>query len=156
MQRQNENERVLSLKTQRLIASGGVIFRTSIKNQFEVALCFKSREKIWCLPKGLIEQGETAEKAAMREIKEETGLEGEIIKKIGQIEYHFFEKGKHYFKIVHFYLLKYSGGSLYVHDSEVEKVEWSPISKALQILAYANERKILRKAKNMLEKSLLA
>jgi 8-oxo-dGTP diphosphatase len=141
----------MSLKTRQLTAAGGVIFRI-VGGHAEVALCFKRREKIWCLPKGLIEQGETAEESALREVKEETGLKGEIIKKIGQVKYGFFGKGQHYFKTVHFYLLEYSEGSMDNHDSEVDKVEWFSISKTLQILAYVNERKILRKAKNMVKK----
>lgn len=137
------------VKAQLLIASGGVIFRKN-EGLLEVALCFKKREKVWCLPKGLIEKGETAEEAALREVKEETGLEGEIITKIGEVKYAFFKK-KRYFKKVHFYLLRCVGGSVDNHDFEVEEVRWFPISEAFQVLAYANERKILKKTKTMLE-----
>lgn len=143
----------MSLKIRQLMAAGGVIFRI-VEGHAEVALCFKRREKIWCLPKGLIEQGETAEESALREVREETGLKGEIIKKIGQVKYGFFGKGQHCFKTVHFYLLEYSEGSMDDHDFEVDKVEWFRISKAPQILAYADERKILRKAKNMIKNGI--
>jgi len=142
----------MSLKTRQLVSAGGVIL--IVEDHAEVALCFKRREKIWCLPKGLIEQGETVEESALREVKEETGLKGEIVKKIGQVQYGFYGKGQHYFKTVHFYLLKYYEGSVDNHDSEVDKVEWVPISKALQILAYANEREVLEKAKNLVEHGL--
>ena len=136
------------MKTQRVVSSGGVIFRT-VNGQFEVALI--SRGKVWCLPKGLIEQGETAEETALREVKEETGLEGEIVKKVGGISYSFF-RGKRYFKTVHFYLLKRIGGSVENHDFEADRVTWVPISEAFQVLTYVNEREILRKVEGMLKR----
>jgi len=135
------------LKTQRIISSGGVIFRT-VNSKFEVALI--SRGKVWCLPKGLIEMGETAEETALREVKEETGLEGEIVNRIGEISYVFFKR-KRYFKMVHFYLIRHSGGSISNHDFEADRVKWFPISEAFKILTYPNERKILKKAEKILK-----
>ena len=135
------------MKSQRVISSGGVIFRT-VNSQFEVALI--SRGKIWCLPKGLIEMGETAEETALREVKEETGLEGEIVNRIGEISYVFFKR-KRYFKMVHFYLIRHIGGSISNHDFEADRVKWFPISEALKILTYPNERKILKKAEKILK-----
>ena len=135
------------MKTQRIISSGGVIFRT-VNSKFEVALI--SRGKVWCLPKGLIEMGETAEETALREVKEETGLEGEIVNRIGEISYVFFKR-KRYFKMVHFYLIRHSGGSISNHDFEADRVKWFPISEAFKILTYPNERKILKKAEKILK-----
>lgn len=144
----NEGRKDMELRTRQVVSSGGVIFRV-VNDQFEVALI--SRGRVWCLPKGLIEKGETGEKTALREVKEETGLDGEIVEKIGEINYNFF-RGKRYFKTVHFFLLKYVGGSLSNHDFEADKVKWFPISEALEILTYVNERKILKKAKEMLKR----
>jgi len=135
------------LAEKRVVSSGGVIFR-KVNGGFEVALV--SRRNIWCLPKGLIEANETADEAALREVKEETGLNGEIIGKIGEINYSFF-RNRRYFKTVHFYLLKFVGGSIEAHDSEMDKVKWFPISDAIRVLTYVNERKIMRKAVKMLE-----
>ena len=135
------------MKSQRVISSGGVIFRT-VNSQFEVALI--SRGKVWCLPKGLIEMGETAEETALREVREETGLEGEIVKRIGEISYVFFKR-KRYFKMVHFYLIRHIGGSISNHDFEADRVKWFPISEAFKILTYPNERKILKKAEKILK-----
>jgi 8-oxo-dGTP pyrophosphatase MutT (NUDIX family) len=135
------------LKPRRVVAAGGVIYRT-IENHFEVALILK--ERAWFLPKGLIEQGETPQKTALREVREETGLEGELVEKIGEINY-CFVKETSYFKTVHFYLVKQTGGSLDAHDIEADKVEWFLIPEAYQILAYVNERKILEKAEKMLK-----
>jgi len=134
------------LRTQRLVSSGGVIFRQS-DGQYEVALIYTGRN--WGLPKGLIEKAETAEETALREVREETGLEGEMVKKIGKISYSFTRR-KRYSKTVHFYLLKYVGGSLQDHDYEVAKVKWFPISKAIQTVTYTSEREILKKARNIL------
>ena len=135
------------MKSQRVISSGGVIFRT-VNSQFEVALI--SRGKVWCLPKGLIEMGETAEETALREVREETGLEGEIVNRIGEISYVFFKR-KRYFKMVHFYLIRHIGGSISNHDYEADRVKWFQISEALKILTYPNERKILKKAEKILK-----
>lgn len=134
------------MRSQQVVSSGGVIFRT-VKGEFEVALISKGR--LWCLPKGLIEAGETAEKTALREVREETGLEGEVLKKIGKIHYDFI-KEKHFYKTVHFYLLKYITGSTDDHDFEVDTVKWFPISEGLRILTYPNEKRILKKANAML------
>jgi len=133
-------------ESQRVVSSGGVIFRV-VNGEFEVALI--SRRMVWCLPKGLIEKGETAEETALREVREETGLEGEIVEKIGEINYNFF-RGKRILKTVHFFLIKYVGGSIRDHDFEADRVKWFPVPEALQVLTYVNERKIMRKAKRML------
>ncbi len=135
------------MRTQRLVSSGGVIFRQS-EGQFEVALIYTGRN--WGLPKGLIETAETAEETALREVREETGLEGEMVKKIGKISYSFTRR-KRYSKTVHFYLLKYVGGSMQNHDYEVSKVKWFPISKAIQTVTYPSEREILKKAGKILK-----
>jgi len=136
------------LKTQQLVSSGGVIFRI-VNGQFEVALILTGKR--WALPKGLIEKGETAEETALREVREETGLDGETLKKIGKIGYSF-TREKRYSKTVHFYLLKYTGGSVQNHDYEVDKVKWFPISEAIQVLTYSSEKKMLEKADELLKK----
>lgn len=132
--------------SKRLVSSGGVIFRV-VNGNFEVALI--SRGRVWCLPKGIIEEGETPAETALREVREETGLEGEIVEKIGEISYHF-SRGKSYLKNVHFFLLRYVRGSITAHDSEAEKVSWFPLSRANEILTYVNEKRILRKAESLL------
>jgi 8-oxo-dGTP pyrophosphatase MutT (NUDIX family) len=132
-----------------VVSAGGVIYK-SVGDSFEVALV--SRGRVWCLPKGIIEKGETAEETALREVKEETGLAGELIGKIGEISYNFFS-GRRFFKTVHFYLFRYVGGSVEAHDSEVDSVKWFPISEALQALTYINEKKIVTKALEMLKKA---
>jgi 8-oxo-dGTP pyrophosphatase MutT (NUDIX family) len=138
------------LETKKLVSAGGVIFRAS-DGDFEVALCLKKRGKVWCLPKGLVEKNEKAEDAALREVREETGLEGEIVEKIGEINFDFFGR-QHYFKTVHFYLLRYVGGSPSDHDFEVDDARWFSISDAVRILGYENERNVMRRARELLER----
>lgn len=130
------------METERVTSSGGLVFRR-VNGQLQVALV--SVHGVWLLPKGIIEPGETVEEAALREVKEETGLEGEIVKKLGKTNYDFI-RDKHYFKTVHFFLLRYTGGSKYNHDSEVDKVKWFSPLKALQVLIHNSERGIVRKA----------
>ena len=135
------------MRSQNVVSSGGVIYRTA-DGEFEVALISKGR--IWCLPKGLIEEGETAEETAVREVREETGLAGKTVKKIGKIHYDF-KRERHFFKTVHFFLLKFLEGSVDAHDFEVDTAKWVPISEGLHMLTYPNEKKILKKAENLLK-----
>ena len=137
-------------RTQRIVSSGGVIFR-AIDGRFEIALI--SRGRVWCLPKGLIEHGETAEETALREVREETGLEGVIVDKIGRINYHFY-RGKRYSKTVHFFLLQFVGGSVSDHDYEADSVKWFSTSEAVRLLTYVNERRICRKAEKILKQKI--
>ena len=135
------------MEARRVVSAGGVICR-AVDGRFEVALI--SRGSVWCLPKGLVEQAETSEEAALREVREETGLEGKLVGKIGEISYSFV-RSVSYLKTVHFYLMMLVGGSMNDHDSEVDRVQWFPMSEAFQVLAYPNERRILGKAEDMLK-----
>jgi len=137
------------LETEEVSAAGGVVFKITDK-KFRVALI--SIGNLWFLPKGLIEPGETVEETALREVKEETGLEGEIVEKLGKISYNFI-RDKHYFKTVHFYLLRHIGGSVRNHDSEADRAKWFPISAALLLLTYRLEKNILEKAGELLKRN---
>jgi len=132
---------------ERLTSAGGVIVRKA-DSMFEVALIFN--DGLWLLPKGLVEEGEMPEEAALREVREETGLEGSLVDKIGEIGYTFQRGKRRYFKTVHLYLLKHTGGSTEAHDSEADEARWFPVAEALQVLAYPNEQRIVAKAWEML------
>ncbi|GBD97662.1 putative mutator protein MutT4 [bacterium BMS3Abin06] len=136
------------------ISSGGVIFRIS-ENNIEVVLV-AVRGRSWCIPKGIIEKGEDPPAAALREVREETGLAGEILDKIGWISYWFFLKEEmvRIHKTVHFYLLKYIDGKTDDHDDEVDEAKWFTIDEAIKKLSYKSEREIMQKAKAMIEKKL--
>ena len=137
------------------ISSGGVIFKKS-NNSFEIALISKRKGKIWCLPKGHVEEGEHLTETAVREVKEETGLTGEVLSKIDDIVYWYSNKDKEgnlikIFKRVYFFLLKYVDGETQNHDFEVEDVQWFSIEKVYEILSYNTEMDIVKKAEKILK-----
>ena len=103
----------------------------------------------WCLPKGHLERGETAEQAAVREIEEETGIRGKIVGSLGTIDYWFSAAGKRVHKLVHHFLLEAVGGDLTVEndpDQEAVEAAWVPLSELGGLLAFPNERRIAREA----------
>ena len=120
----------------------------------EVALIQPRDRRAWSLPKGLIEPGEAPETAAQRETREETGLSGTILRKIDTIKYSYMAKWEkpptRIFKIVTFYLLKYTQGETSQHDREVDRVEWFPIDKAISSASYPQEKTVIRKAKEFI------
>jgi 8-oxo-dGTP pyrophosphatase MutT (NUDIX family) len=106
---------------------------------------------LWSLPKGHIEQGETAEQTAMREVAEETGIQGDVLAALGSIDYWFVTEGRRVHKTVHHYLLRFSGGELCDADVEVTEVAWVPVADLPQRLAYADERKLAKVAHELIE-----
>ncbi|MBI5599808.1 MAG: NUDIX hydrolase [Deltaproteobacteria bacterium] len=151
------NSRGKPLKTEKQVSSGGVIFRRS-NGSIEVALIEVQASKgmVWCLPKGLKEEGENLARTAHREVKEETGLDGKILKKIGDIHYFYAhrekEGTKRFFKIVYFFLMEYTSGDTVYHDEEVLDCRWFPIDEAINAASYKDEKEILKKAVELLEK----
>ncbi len=97
---------------------------------------------LWSLPKGHIEQGETAEQTAIREVAEETGIQGHVLAALGSIDYWFVTEGRRVHKTVHHYLLRFSGGELCDEDVEVTEVAWVPVEELPDRLAYADERRL--------------
>jgi len=103
----------------------------------------------WCLPKGHLEDGETPEQAAIREIEEETGIRGRVLGRLGTIDFWFSVEGKRVHKLVHHYLLEATGGSLSIAndpDREAVDVAWVPLDQLGKTLAFPNERKLAREA----------
>jgi 8-oxo-dGTP pyrophosphatase MutT (NUDIX family) len=139
------------------VSSGGVIFRTS-QDGIEVALIKVRGKEAWCLPKGLIDKNEDPPAAALREVREESGLQGELINKIGQISYWYLIDKDHVkvHKTVHFFLLKYIRGRTDDHDHEVDEAKWFPIDEATGKLSYRSEQQIMHKAKKLIERSALS
>jgi len=105
---------------------------------------------IWSLPKGHIEQGETAEQTAIREVAEETGIHGHVLAQLGSIDYWFVTEDRRVHKTVHHYLLRFSGGELCDEDIEVTEVAWVPVTELPKRLAYADERKLAKVAHELI------
>jgi 8-oxo-dGTP pyrophosphatase MutT (NUDIX family) len=137
----------------REISAGCVVYRIT-DGRTEVALIQPRDRNAWALPKGLIEPGEAPEAAAQREAREETGLSGIIITKLDTIKYSYMAKWEkppiRVFKIVTFYLLKFTEGDPSQHDREVDRVEWFPMDTAISNASYPQEKTILRKAKELI------
>lgn len=138
----------------RAISAGGVIFRPS-RETVEVALISTKNGKVWGFPKGLMEEGENLARTAHREVREETGLNGKILKNLGHVEYFYTfkeeQKAVRVFKIVYFFLMEYVDGDVADHDDEVVDCRWFPLDTAIGLLKYEDEKGILGKAENALK-----
>jgi 8-oxo-dGTP pyrophosphatase MutT (NUDIX family) len=107
---------------------------------------------LWSLPKGHIELGETAEQTAIREVAEETGIQGSVLAALGSIDYWFVTEGRRVHKTVHHYLMRFLGGELCDEDVEVSEVAWVPLKELPSRLAYADERRLAEVAGNLIDK----
>ncbi len=101
---------------------------------------------LWSLPKGHIESGETPEEAALREVLEETGIESQIARSIGVIDFWFMAGGKRIHKTVHHYLFREVGGLLAPQVTEVDEVAWFPLHEIIERLAYPDEKKLIARS----------
>jgi 8-oxo-dGTP pyrophosphatase MutT (NUDIX family) len=136
------------------ISAGGLV--VSSENPRMVALIsHKNRggQADWCIPKGHVEKGEDLNATAIREVFEETGIEGKIIEKIGEISYTFRVGRKKIQKTVHHFLMEQTGGELsHLGDptGEVLDVQWFELTELATVLAHENERKVASKAVEIL------
>jgi 8-oxo-dGTP pyrophosphatase MutT (NUDIX family) len=108
----------------------------------------------WCIPKGHLEQDETSEQAAIREVFEETGLEAQIIQHLGEVNYQFIQDGAKISKTVHVYLMQQTGGELSFDKDphkEASELEWVQVSELLARLSHGNEKRIAKVAIELIE-----
>ena len=139
-------------KVESLVSSGVVVFRHN-EGCLETVLCGRSDPVRWSLAKGTPDPGETLEQTALREVREETGLEVELEDPLGSIEYWFADRDNdvRYHKTVHFFLMSPVGGHFDQHDPEFDIVQWFDVEEALDSMAYGNEAGVLRKAVNVIK-----
>lgn len=141
--------KVKKAKVKREFSAGGVVFRQEPEGILWLVIKPKGNNK-WRLPKGWIERKESSVQAAQREVREEAGIEAEILNKVGSEKYFFVEGGEKIFKTVVFYLMRYLQEAQSGFGWETEEVAWLPFEEAKEKLAFEKEREILEKAKEVL------
>ena len=123
-------------------SSGGAVIAVRHGRPYVAMIATRGRTR-WGLPKGAVSQGETSEAAALREVREETGLEAEIVRPLDTIEYFFRVADTLIKKRVDFYLMQHTGGTLQPQLSEVDDVEWVPLSDSIERASFDSEKKLL-------------
>lgn len=132
------------------VAAGGVIYRWG-ESGAEIVLVARRREQLWALPKGTPEDSETIEETALREVREETGLQTSIIETLGTVRYTFTSRsGERVDKTVHHFLLEPTGGRFDDHDDEFDHVGWYNIHEAQRRLTHRNQLHILERADELI------
>ena len=148
-----ENFSMSQAATRTEVSAGGVAYRRR-GERLEVALISVGEEGRWQLPKGRVGRGESNEDAAMREVREETGLVTEVVAPLDKIEYWYYSTSRagrvRIHKFVHFYLLRYVRGDVRDHDQEVNEARWVLIDEAFEMLTFKSERSVVELARGMI------
>ena len=141
-----------AVPTKREISAGGVVYRRG-DDGIEIVLASRRTRRgqlAWGLAKGGIEDEESMEDAAVREVREETGLFAEIEASLGETRYFYVWENVRIRKTVHFFLMRHTGGDIDDRDDEMEEIRWFPLERALKRAAYRGERDVLIRAAELL------
>ena len=122
----------------------------------EVAIIRPRGTERWQLPKGIVDAGELPEETARREVREEAGVDGDVVAPVEEIEYWYvgtdYDGARvRFHKSVHFFLIAFRHGDVSDHDHEVAEARWLPIEEAARLLAFKSERSVVEKAGGMIE-----
>jgi 8-oxo-dGTP pyrophosphatase MutT (NUDIX family) len=138
---------------EREFSAGGVLVKTIRGRPMLAAIRPGGRDDVWALPKGRIDDGESAAETAVREVREETGVEGRLVEKLGDVRYVYTAKwagGELIFNVVSFFLLEAGRGRIDHIDEtmriEVAEARWLPLEEAPRLLTYGGEREMAAKA----------
>lgn len=138
------------LRTARATSAGGVVHRT-VGDVIEILLVHRRTPVLWALPKGTPDAGETLDETAIRETREETGIDVAIEASLGSIRYFFVRGTTRFHKTVHFFLMRPIGGAIELHDEEFDEVRWASVEEALALMNHATERSVVERAVATLE-----
>jgi 8-oxo-dGTP diphosphatase len=131
-------------------SAGGVVYRRT-ENGYDIVAVQRARHEDWSLPKGHIEAGESREQAALREVKEETGLDAQIVGDLGEVVYFYRRKNEGLVrKSVYHFLMEATSDKLGNPNWEVSEIRWVPITEAHTLLSYENDKGVVRKAQSLL------
>jgi len=140
------------LPIRRARSAGGVVVRRR-RGRWETLLASRRTRAgalVWGLAKGQVEEGERPEDAALREVREETGVAGRIREPLGEITYWFVWDGERVHKTVSFFLMQAAGGDTSRRDGEMEEVRWFPLDQAVRRAGFKSEREVLERAREAL------
>lgn len=136
-------------------SAGGLLYKKNGTGQLEILVSQHSQHHGWVFPKGLIGDKiaqEGKEETALREVEEETGAKGKIIKELTPVTYFYKFDNQTIKKTVYYYLMEYIGGDITKHDWEMENVEWLPVDKVEQRLTYESDKEVWGEAKKIIHR----
>ena len=133
-------------ETRREFSAGGVVVRGEDVAVIVPVKRDAAGSRVLGLPKGHADGDETPEAAATREVREETGIEAELVEPLGEVSYSYQRGGRRVSKVVRFFLFRYLSGDPADHDHEIEDARWMPLAEAARSLSYAGEREMVARA----------
>jgi 8-oxo-dGTP pyrophosphatase MutT (NUDIX family) len=142
----------VATSTEREFSAGGVVVNAAGECVVIVPRS-RRRPRPLALPKGHVDPGETPEQTAVREVREETGVDAEIVERLGDVRYWYTRNGTRVAKVVRFFLLAHRSGVPTADAFEVEEARWMPLEQAVGELSYAGERSMAEKALSQLRDS---